>query len=51
MFKAYPQVLPERVKHALSVIRLLLLKWWKRKVTRGMFDFLEGKYGGIESTW
>ena len=43
-------VLPQKVKRSLEGFIKIYLRWWKRKVIRGMFKYLEENYGGFERT-
>ena len=47
----YPLVLPHKVRIYIEGLRVLYLRWWKRKVIRGMFKWLGYKYGGFYRTW
>ena len=46
----YPLVLPHKVNIYIKGFRVLYLRWWKRKVIRGMFKWLGYKYGGFYRT-
>ena len=43
----YPLVLPQKVNRYLEELHMLCIRWWKRKVIRGMFKWIEDKYGGF----
>ena len=43
-------VLPHKVKISIEGLRVLYLRWWKRKGICGMFKWLEDKYGVFEGT-
>ena len=47
----YPLVLPHKVKISLEGLRVLCLRWWKRKVVCGVFKWIGGKYGVFFGTW
>ena len=51
MTKAYPWTQLKRVKILLVGMRDLCLRGWKKRVTHGIFKFLEDKYGGFKRTW
>ena len=40
-------VLPNKFNRCLEGLRALCIRWWKRKVIRGMFKFIDDKYGGL----
>ena len=46
----HPLVLLQRVKRSLEGLCVLCLRWWKGKVKRGIFKWLEDEYGGFNST-
>ena len=46
----YPLGLPHKVKKYLEGLHVLCIRWWKRKVIHGMFDWLGDKYGGFDRT-
>ena len=46
----YPLVLPQKVKRSLGGLYVLCIRWWKRKVIRGMFQLIEYKYGNFNKT-
>ena len=46
----YPLVLPHKVRRNLEGLRVLCIRWWKRKVVRGMFKWIGGKYGNFYRT-
>ena len=46
----YPLVLPHKVKISLEGLRVLCLRWWKRKVIHGMFKWILCKYGSFDRT-
>ena len=50
MIEVYPKVSPKKLKRIIEGMRLLYLRWWKKKVIQGMFMWLEYKYGGFKST-
>ena len=43
-------VFPHKVKRPLEGLRILCLRWRKKKVINGMFKWLGDKYGGFDST-
>ena len=43
----YPLALTHKVKRSIEGLRVLYLRWWKRKVIHGMFKWLGYKYGGF----
>ena len=46
LMNMYSQVLPYKLKRSIEGLRVLCLRWWNRKVIRGMFKWVEDKYGG-----
>ena len=51
MLKAYPLIPPRRMEIDLEGIRVLYIRWRKRKITKRLFKFLEEKFGGFPMTW
>ena len=43
----YPLALTHKMKRSIEGLRVLCLRWWKRKVIHGMFKWLGDKYGGF----
>ena len=46
----YPLVLLHKVKRYIEGLHVLCLRWWKRKVIRGVFKRLWDKCGGFDRT-
>ena len=43
----YPMVLTQKVKGYLEGLRVICLRYWKRKAVHGVFKWLGDKYGGF----